>query len=113
MLGTRTLCTTLLAEIILPSTDDHDQYFDPDDILSFDRNFSLEDVHVEGTERIAEAVAKYDVDRYIHVSSHNADVNSPSEFFATKVCSGVKLRKDGVNLCHPGTRRACCQKHIS
>lgn len=48
------------------------------------RNFSLEDVHVEGTERIAEAVAKYDVDRYIHVSSYNADPNSPSEFYATK-----------------------------
>uniref|UniRef100_A0A8H7K6P1 NmrA-like domain-containing protein n=1 Tax=Bionectria ochroleuca TaxID=29856 RepID=A0A8H7K6P1_BIOOC len=48
------------------------------------KNFTLEDVHVEGTERIVEAVAKYDVDRYIHVSSHNADPNSPSEFFATK-----------------------------
>ncbi len=50
------------------------------------RNFSLEDVHIEGTERIAEAVAKYDVDRFIHVSSYNADSASPSEFFATKVC---------------------------
>jgi NADH dehydrogenase (ubiquinone) 1 alpha subcomplex subunit 9 len=49
------------------------------------RNFDLEDVHVEGAERIAEAVAKYDVDRFIHVSSHNADLNSPSEFFRTKV----------------------------
>ncbi|KAL9101931.1 MAG: hypothetical protein Q9163_002869 [Psora crenata] len=48
------------------------------------RNFSLEDVHVEGAERIAEAVAKYDVDRFIHVSSYNADINSPSEFFRTK-----------------------------
>ncbi|CAK7266251.1 Protein-lysine N-methyltransferase efm5 [Sporothrix epigloea] len=48
------------------------------------KNFSLEDVHVEGTERIAEAVAKYDVDRYIHVSSYNADPASPSEFYATK-----------------------------
>ena len=44
------------------------------------------DVHVDGTERIAEAVAKYDIDRYIHVSSYNADKNSPSEYFATKVC---------------------------
>jgi NADH dehydrogenase (ubiquinone) 1 alpha subcomplex subunit 9 len=51
----------------------------------FYRNFSLEDVHVEGVERIAEAVAKYDVDRFIHVSSYNADLNSPSEFFRTKV----------------------------
>ncbi|KAJ8105401.1 hypothetical protein ONZ43_g7440 [Nemania bipapillata] len=48
------------------------------------KNFSLEDVHVEGTERIAEAVAKYDVDRFIHVSSYNADPNSPASFFATK-----------------------------
>jgi len=48
------------------------------------KNFDLEDVHVEGAERIAEAVAKYDVDRFIHVSSYNANVNSPSEFFATK-----------------------------
>ncbi|KEZ45475.1 hypothetical protein SAPIO_CDS1792 [Scedosporium apiospermum] len=48
------------------------------------KNFSLEDVHVEGTERIVETVAKYDVDRYIHVSSYNADPASPSEFYATK-----------------------------
>lgn len=45
----------------------------------------MEDVHVEGAERIAEAVAKYDVDRFIHVSSYNADVNSTSEFYKTKV----------------------------
>ncbi len=48
------------------------------------RNYSLEDVHVEGTERIAEAVAKYDVDRFIHVSSYNANPASESAFFATK-----------------------------
>jgi NADH dehydrogenase (ubiquinone) 1 alpha subcomplex subunit 9 len=49
------------------------------------RNFDLEDVHVEGAERIADAVAKYDVDRFIHVSSYNAGLNSPSEFYRTKV----------------------------
>ncbi|KAI9743294.1 MAG: NADH-ubiquinone oxidoreductase 40 kDa subunit [Claussenomyces sp. TS43310] len=48
------------------------------------KNFDLEDVHVEGAERIADAVAKYDVDRFIHVSSYNADIDSPSEFFRTK-----------------------------
>jgi NADH dehydrogenase (ubiquinone) 1 alpha subcomplex subunit 9 len=42
-------------------------------------------VHIEGSERIAEAVAKYDVDRFIHVSSYNANPNSTCEFFATKV----------------------------
>lgn len=51
------------------------------------RNFSLADVHIEGAERIAEAVAKYDVDRFIHVSSYNANPESSSEFFATKVAS--------------------------
>ncbi|KAF2087165.1 putative NADH-ubiquinone oxidoreductase 39 kDa subunit [Saccharata proteae CBS 121410] len=48
------------------------------------KNFDLEDVHVEGAERIAEAVAKYDVDRFVHVSSYNANKNSTSEFFRTK-----------------------------
>ena len=36
-------------------------------------------------ERIVEAAAKYDVDRFIHVSSYNANKDSPSEYFATKV----------------------------
>lgn len=49
------------------------------------KNFSLFDVNVESVERIAEACAKYDVDRFIHLSSYNADLNSPSEFFRTKV----------------------------
>ncbi|KAF3005185.1 NADH-ubiquinone oxidoreductase 40 kDa subunit [Curvularia kusanoi] len=48
------------------------------------KNFDLADVHVEGTERIAEAVAKYDIDRYVHVSSHSAQLDSPSEFYRTK-----------------------------
>jgi NADH dehydrogenase (ubiquinone) 1 alpha subcomplex subunit 9 len=48
------------------------------------KNFDLEDVHVEGTHRIASAVAKYDVDRYIHVSSHSVHPDSPSEFYKTK-----------------------------
>jgi hypothetical protein len=30
-------------------------------------------------------VAKYDVDRFIHVSSYNANPASTSEFYATKV----------------------------
>jgi len=48
------------------------------------KNFDLEDVHVEGTRRIAGAVAKYDVDRFVQVSSHSATLDSPSEFFRTK-----------------------------
>lgn len=48
------------------------------------KNFDLEDVHVEGTHRIATAVAKYDVDRFIQMSSHSVHPESPSEFFRTK-----------------------------
>ncbi len=53
--------------------------------LTATRNFTYADVHIEGTQRITEAVAKYDCDRLIHVSSYNADPNSVSEYFATKV----------------------------
>lgn len=48
------------------------------------KNFDLEDVHCEGTRRIANAVAKYDVDRFIHLSSHSVHPESPSEFYRTK-----------------------------
>ncbi|KAF2704176.1 NAD(P)-binding protein [Pleomassaria siparia CBS 279.74] len=57
------------------------------------KNFSLSDVHVEGTERIVEAVAKYDIDRYVHVSSHSATLDSPSEFYRTKA-QGEKIARD-------------------
>lgn len=57
------------------------------------KNFDLEDVHIEGAERIAEAVAKYDVDRFVHVSSHSADKNSPSEFYRTKAYGEEAVRK--------------------
>src|ERR1700759_4586115 len=48
------------------------------------RNFDLEDVHVWGASRIAEAVATYDVDRFVPVSSHSVEKKSPSEFYRTK-----------------------------
>ncbi|KAK0998213.1 Protein-lysine N-methyltransferase efm5 [Friedmanniomyces endolithicus] len=48
------------------------------------KNFDFDSVHVEGTRRIAEAVAKYDVDRFVQVSSHSANPQSPSKFYRTK-----------------------------
>ena len=51
------------------------------------KNFTLSDVHEEGTSRIASAVAKYDIDRFIHVSSHSVHPSSPSEFHRTKYAS--------------------------
>lgn len=48
------------------------------------KNFSMHDANVEATNRIAKIAKDYGVDKFIQVSSYNADVNSPSEFFATK-----------------------------
>lgn len=75
------------------------------------KNFSLYDVHVEGTERIAEAVAKYDVDRFIHVSSYNADKESPSEFFRTKVPSSYMHTAHTDPL--SGSSRRHCKTAVS
>lgn len=58
---------------------------------------------MEGVERIADAVAKYDVDRFIHVSSYNADPNSTSEFYRTKVSKGRGVKAINI-LKVPGSR---------
>lgn len=59
------------------------------------KNFSLFDVNVEGVERIAEAAAKYDVDRFIHMSSYNANPKSEVEFFRTKVRMALVVLRSG------------------
>ncbi|KAK9447065.1 uncharacterized protein V1518DRAFT_422122 [Limtongia smithiae] len=46
--------------------------------------FNFYDVNVEATRRIATAAAKYGVDRFVQVSSHDASPDSPSEFLRTK-----------------------------
>lgn len=48
------------------------------------KNFSMADVNIEATRRITQAAKDAGVPRYVHVSSHSADVNSPSIFYATK-----------------------------
>lgn len=77
----RILSTILLGETIQRSSSESVHALDKFDAF---RNFDLEDVNIEGAERIAEAVAKYDIDRFVHVSSYNADKNSKSKFFQTK-----------------------------
>ena len=56
------------------------------------KNFSFEDVHVEGSRRIAQAVKDAGVPRYIHVSAISADVNSSSKFLATKAAGEEVVR---------------------
>ena len=48
------------------------------------KNFSLQDANVESARRIADTVAKYDVDRFIHMSASGAHPESPSEFMRAK-----------------------------
>lgn len=48
------------------------------------KNFSMADVNIGLTERIAQATKEAGVPRFVHVSSYNADVNSDSVFYATK-----------------------------
>lgn len=56
------------------------------------KNYTYENVHIEGARRIAEAVKKYNVSRFIHVSSHSADINSPSRFYQTKALGEQAVR---------------------
>ena len=58
-----------------------------------ERNFKFNDVNVTAAQRIAEAAAKYDVSRLIHVSSYNADPNSESKFYASKGAGEIAVRE--------------------
>lgn len=48
------------------------------------KNFSMADVNIGITERIANAVKEAGNPRFVHVSSYNANPNSESIFYATK-----------------------------
>lgn len=57
------------------------------------KNFSFDAVHHQATQRIAEACAKYDVDRFVQVSAIGANENSPSRFLRTKAL-GEKIARE-------------------
>lgn len=57
------------------------------------KNFDFEQVHVQGARRIAEACAKYDVDRFVQVSALGADPASPSHFLKTKAYAERAVRE--------------------
>lgn len=60
------------------------------------KNFTYDDVHVEGAKRIAEAVAKYNVPRFVHVSAFNADANSNVSHFNRTKGLGEQIVKEIV-----------------
>lgn len=48
------------------------------------KNFSMADVNIAAAKRIAEITKEAGVPRFVHVSSHNANPNADSIFYATK-----------------------------
>ncbi|KAI7825148.1 hypothetical protein BC939DRAFT_448862 [Gamsiella multidivaricata] len=48
------------------------------------KNFTFSDVHVEAAGVLAELAQKHDIDRFIQMSSMNADIDSSSKFLRTK-----------------------------
>ena len=62
------------------------------------KNFSMNEVHVDGARRIAEIAAAHGVARFIQMSHLMADVNSESEFMRTKA-----LGEDAVRRAFPSS----------
>ncbi|KAF2078543.1 hypothetical protein CYY_000167 [Polysphondylium violaceum] len=57
------------------------------------RNFSFEDIHIDGAERIAQIARNANIEKYIHVSALNASEDSSSEFARTKAIGEKKTRE--------------------
>ncbi|KAH3675672.1 hypothetical protein WICMUC_002589 [Wickerhamomyces mucosus] len=56
------------------------------------KNFSMADVNIEGARRIAQASKDAGVNRFIHISSYNADKDSTSIFYKTKAIGEEVVR---------------------
>jgi uncharacterized protein YbjT (DUF2867 family) len=84
-------CTISLVVITQPST-----YSPPPShiavLTSPHRNFTLDDVHVKGAERIARVTASVGVPRLVHVSHLNASPTSTSLFYRSKAAGENAVR---------------------
>ncbi|KAJ2776590.1 Protein-lysine N-methyltransferase efm5 [Coemansia javaensis] len=69
------------------------------------KNFSLEQVHIEGARLIAEVSREAGVSRLIHVSNIAARTNSPAHVFVTKAFGEQRVRESfpGANIVRPAT----------
>lgn len=54
--------------------------------MTYDRNFTFDDVHAQGSQALAEACAENGVARFVQVSALNASEDSTSKFLRSKVC---------------------------
>ncbi|WFD34083.1 Protein-lysine N-methyltransferase efm5 [Malassezia cuniculi] len=69
------------------------------------KNFSFQDVHVDGARRIAEAAQAAGVARFIHVSHLSANPDSPSGFLRTKALGEDAVRRAfaGATIVRPAS----------
>ncbi|KAJ2712158.1 Protein-lysine N-methyltransferase efm5 [Coemansia spiralis] len=69
------------------------------------KNFSLEQVHVEGARRIAEISRESGVSRLIHMSHIDARTNSPSHVLVTKAFGEQRVQESfpGANIVRSAT----------
>merc|ERR1711962_192973 len=58
------------------------------------RNYTFEDIHIEGARNLARIAKATGVNRFIHVSALNADMASPSKFLRTKAAGEVVVREE-------------------
>ncbi|KAJ1726496.1 Protein-lysine N-methyltransferase efm5, partial [Coemansia biformis] len=69
------------------------------------KNFSLEQVHIEGARLIAEIARESGVSRLIHMSNISAKTNSPSQVLVTKAFGEQRVRESfpGANIIRSAT----------
>ncbi|KAJ2842939.1 Protein-lysine N-methyltransferase efm5 [Coemansia erecta] len=69
------------------------------------KNFSLDQVHVKGPQRIAEISREAGVSRFIHMSSLSAKTNSHSDVMVTKAFGEQRVRESfpGANIVRSAT----------
>ncbi|GAC95510.1 hypothetical protein PHSY_003086 [Pseudozyma hubeiensis SY62] len=69
------------------------------------KNFTFNDVHVAGAQRIAQIAEAAGVGRFIHVSHLNADAESPSAFLRSKAEGEAVVKRafEGATIVRPGT----------
>ncbi|KAJ1847642.1 Protein-lysine N-methyltransferase efm5 [Coemansia sp. RSA 2708] len=69
------------------------------------KNFSLDKVHIEGAQRIADISREAGVSRFIHMSSINARTNAHSKALVTKAFGEQRVRESfpGANIVRAAT----------
>lgn len=67
------------------------------------RNFTMEDIHIDGARRIAAIAKEAEIERFVHVSVAGADPNSPSRWMRSKALGEKAVREvfEGATILRP------------